>query len=286
MSKLRIHIEKSGIYTTVVGTPNYDYMDYGVPVGGAMDQVSSALANRIIGLSEDTNLFEFTLIGPTLRFEGTAICALSGSEMNARLNDSPLKRFTPFWVQTGDILTLGKSSKGFRAYLAVSAKLSLTQKNFIARRLDKGEIIATSVVKTSLQDGVIESKLDLSNEIELLRGPEFTSLTDNQIEDLQKGSLVIAPTSNRMSYVFQTEILTPPTSFPSSAILPGCVQITPSGQLNVLMRDAQTTGGYPRIGVLTETSINRLAQKRPGETIQFRFLDEKAVTSSEAAERE
>ena len=33
----------------------------------------------------------------------------------------------------------------------------------------------------------------------------------------------------------------------TSATLPGTVQITPSGRLIILLRDGQTTGGYPRI---------------------------------------
>ena len=37
------------------------------------------------------------------------------------------------------------------------------------------------------------------------------------------------------------------------------------------MRDAQTTGGYPRIFQLTEESINLLAQKKQGDAIQFQL---------------
>jgi allophanate hydrolase subunit 2 len=50
-------------------------------------------------------------------------------------------------------------------------------------------------------------------------------------------------------------------------VLPGTVQWTPSGQLIVLMREGQTTGGYPRILQLTEGSINVLAQKNTNQSI-------------------
>jgi allophanate hydrolase subunit 2 len=53
----------------------------------------------------------------------------------------------------------------------------------------------------------------------------------------------------------------------SAPVQPGTVQITPSGNCIVLMRDAQTTGGYARIGQLPEESISQLAQKRAGEEI-------------------
>lgn len=48
----------------------------------------------------------------------------------------------------------------------------------------------------------------------------------------------------------------------TSAVLPGTVQWTPNGHLIILMRDAQTTGGYPRILQLSESAINLLSQKK------------------------
>jgi len=55
----------------------------------------------------------------------------------------------------------------------------------------------------------------------------------------------------------------------TSPVVPGVVQLTPDGQLIVLMRDAQTTGGYPRILVVTETGMNQLAQMGGGKAISF-----------------
>ncbi len=46
----------------------------------------------------------------------------------------------------------------------------------------------------------------------------------------------------------------------------------PSGNLIVLMKDAQTTGGYPRIFQLTEKSIAILAQKRAGDRFNFKLV--------------
>jgi allophanate hydrolase subunit 2 len=50
------------------------------------------------------------------------------------------------------------------------------------------------------------------------------------------------------------------------------VQLTPSGKIIVLMRDAGVTGGYPRILQLTEDSINQLAQKKTGDSISFQLI--------------
>jgi allophanate hydrolase subunit 2 len=59
---------------------------------------------------------------------------------------------------------------------------------------------------------------------------------------------------------------------PTNPVFPGTVQLTPSGKIIVLMRDAGVTGGYPRILQLTEDSINRLAQKKTGDSICFQLI--------------
>jgi len=46
----------------------------------------------------------------------------------------------------------------------------------------------------------------------------------------------------------------------SSAVIPGTIQVPPSGQPIILMGDAQTTGGYPRIGVVIRADLWKLAR--------------------------
>jgi allophanate hydrolase subunit 2 len=51
------------------------------------------------------------------------------------------------------------------------------------------------------------------------------------------------------------------------------VQLTPSGELIVLHRDCQVTGGYPRVLLTNEEGLNQIAQIRQGSTIQFELTD-------------
>ena len=61
------------------------------------------------------------------------------------------------------------------------------------------------------------------------------------------------------------EIWTAPT-------LPGTVQLTPDGTLIILMRDAQVTGGYPRILQLSDNALNLLAQKSTKDVVKFELI--------------
>ncbi len=61
-------------------------------------------------------------------------------------------------------------------------------------------------------------------------------------------------------------------STPSAPVLPGTVQLTPNGDLIIVMRDGQVTGGYPRILQLTEKSQSDLSQFTNGKLINFRII--------------
>jgi allophanate hydrolase subunit 2 len=58
----------------------------------------------------------------------------------------------------------------------------------------------------------------------------------------------------------------------TDGIVPGCIQIPGTGQPIVLMRDAGTVGGYPKVATVVEADLGRLAQTRPGNTVHFKAI--------------
>ena len=57
----------------------------------------------------------------------------------------------------------------------------------------------------------------------------------------------------------------------TTGLMPGCVQVPPDGRPVVIMRDGQTTGGYPRLFHVVDEDIDLLAQAKGGDSIQFAF---------------
>jgi allophanate hydrolase subunit 2 len=51
--------------------------------------------------------------------------------------------------------------------------------------------------------------------------------------------------------------------------VPGSIQVPGEGLPIVLMRDCQTTGGYPKIATVISADLDRLAQVRPGMSLTF-----------------
>ena len=76
-----------------------------------------------------------------------------------------------------------------------------------------------------------------------------------------------------MGYVLNQKIDNDLKSIITSHVLPGTVQLTLGGRLIILMKDAQTTGGYPRVLQLTAKSIDILSQKKTSSIIKFQLIN-------------
>ncbi len=59
----------------------------------------------------------------------------------------------------------------------------------------------------------------------------------------------------------------------SDAIVPGSIQVPGNGQPIVLLADAHTAGGYPKIATVIGADLAWLALQRPGSTVHFDRVD-------------
>lgn len=278
-----LNILKSGFYTTVQDTGRFGFRDKGVPVSGFMDMSTVYKLNMLLENDHDAAVLEMTMTGPTLEFEEDTFIVLGGAEMTVTLNNEPVKNYVILKVKAGDILSYGRLKKGFRAYLAIkngfqSNKIlgsrsyynAITPNGMIK---DKSEIEykKQSVFSPKLTGLKVDSILD-ETILMVGKGPEFNLLSDKQLESLFFKDFTIANENNRMAYQLNETIDSHTISMLTSATLPGTVQFTPSGKLIVLMKDGQTTGGYPRILQLTDRAISILAQKKTGDKISFKLI--------------
>ncbi|WP_340062992.1 biotin-dependent carboxyltransferase family protein [Ascidiimonas aurantiaca] len=274
-----IKVIKSGFYTTVQDKGRYHYRHLGVPTGGVMDRFALDIANKMVQNIPDAAVLEITMTGPKLHFNTSARIAITGAYMSPYLNDIPLFNYEPYEVHPGDHLSFGKLIKGFRTYLAVSGGIE-TQTVLGSRSFAKnitGQLVLKAGdelplgtrqsihgLKTVIDDSYLDSEI-----LTVFPGPEFHKLPDEQKRTLFNMRFTVAKENNRMAYQL-TEVLPPNTfSMITSATLPGTVQLTPSGKLIILMRDGQTTGGYPRILQLSEASVSKLAQKKTGDRLKL-----------------
>ena len=276
----------SGLYTSLQDLGRFGYRDLGVPVSGAMDLQAATNANLLLGNEPQLAVIEFTATGPVLEFEAPATIAICGASFTPKLNGVSIAMNEPVEIPSGGILSFDRPSKGLRAYLAIQggfiSEKILGSNSFYSgvtnqSQLGKGDVIEfnsnTERLLPSLSSELEDVMRFDTTEIKVMKGPEFNLLPHTIQSFLSNGSFTVAPNSSRMAYFLNYSKTISAEEIITAPVQPGTVQLTPSGKIIVLMRDAQTTGGYARILQLTESAINILAQKRAGMPIYFKIID-------------
>lgn len=108
--------------------------------------------------------------------------------------------------------------------------------------------------------------------IRMLPGLEYDQFEADAQQALWQADWTVTPNSNRMGFRLEGPALARRPGAPellSHGVVPGVMQVPPGGQPIVLMADAQTTGGYPKIGVIIEADLWRLAQAPLGAAVRF-----------------
>ncbi|MFK8037145.1 MAG: biotin-dependent carboxyltransferase family protein [Crocinitomicaceae bacterium] len=277
-----IEILESGLYSSIQDLGRIGYRKYGVPVSGAMDQYSAKLSNRILNNSENAPVLEITLIGPILKFNEACQIAISGAEFMPSVNNQIVENNTVLSILKGDVLKFGPVKKGMRTYLAIlggfeseslMGSASYYPNITKCRFLKKGGqlFFKTGIPKLSKVNNGSNWNHSIFNikEIEVFKGPEFEHLSSEMKENILNQELKVSSQSNRMGYRLTHSMNLTAKEIITSPVMPGTVQLTPSGQLIILGRDAQTTGGYARVLQLTKVAQDHLSQIQFGKMIGF-----------------
>jgi allophanate hydrolase subunit 2 len=187
----------------------------------------------------------------------------------------------PVFCREGQILRIGAFQKGAILYLGISGgfyqkKIANSASPLVAgshSRLRPGTMLLGQERKTAprLYSHISTPEISMDVALSAMEGPEYSWLSDQHKEHLFDQTFTVSTRADRMGFLLSGMSIYRSTKqeMRTSAVMPGVVQCLPDGQLLVLMRDCQTTGGYPRILVLDELSLNQLAQRAPGNLVKF-----------------
>ena len=276
-----IKVIQTGLFTTIQDGGRHGYRNIGIPTSGFMDQENACAANIIVDNDREESLFEITLTGPTLIFNGNYVISLTGGDFNPLINELPVKMYQPINVKLGDTLKINNTKNGARCYLAISGGIDVKSifgsKSFFSNisesyYLRKGDEIKISNNYNSKILKKNKFKFKLKKSMDVFKGPEFDLLSIKVKKMLFKNEFTIR-TNSRMGYNLEEKVQIGIKSIISSPVMPGTVQLTPSGKMIILHRDCQTTGGYPRILQLNKSSLNHLSQIKSNEKIKFSLIN-------------
>jgi len=236
-----------------------------------MDKTSGELANMLVGNDSNNKLIEATMVGPKLEFNKDITIAITGANMSPMVNGNPVNNNGALSIKQGSILSFGKLINGYRTYIAVSGSLTNSD-NLVFKNGDEIGVEKINIKSTSPPNSKVGRVLKPTTVLDVFIAPEFDLLTEASKKEIFNTKFTIHTDSNRMGYRTNGEKLNliNDNSILTSSVQPGTVQLPPNGQPIILMRDCQTTGGYPRVLQLSESAINNIAQLKPGDKFSFK----------------
>jgi len=264
-------------------------LKFALPPSGAMDETSLRLANLLVKNHENAAVLETTAMGLTAKVLDQALIAVTGADLGLEVNGDSAPMWTVLKLESDDVLRFTNKRKGLRAYLAIAGGIdapiilgsrSVYLRGGIGMALKKGDLIRslplenqTPHVGRSLTDE-FQPALDLTEPIRVLLGPQFDYFTRKGQKTFTESEYYISPISDRQGCRTEgpsierargPDIITDPIPL-------GSIQVPGNGLPIILLKDAQVTGGYAKIGLVARVDLDRVGQLSPGDKISFELI--------------
>jgi antagonist of KipI len=276
-----IEVLQPGI-TTIQDLGRIGFESIGVPRSGAFDPFLAKVANQLVGNSHNVPLLEFALVGPSLRFHKACSLAFLGFSVQYNVNGKSVPEFKVFRVEAGEELYF-KGMSGWFGYLAISGGIriekilgsaSTNAAAGIFERLKSGDQLQ-SIEMNRQSFGIKKQSLPLpeNNVLHILEAAHTHLFHEQSKMLISANEYKVTLQSDRMGARLQGAAIEVPEIKRSVPTLPGVIQIARSGQPIILGPEGPITGGYPQIGIISETSWTTLAAIQPGKSLRFQWIN-------------
>jgi allophanate hydrolase subunit 2 len=262
-----------GLWTTAQDLGRTGFREWGVPVGGAFDRRSLALANALAGNHPDAPGLELTFHGGVFEARRDLGLALAGADMQAAIVDPqggrcPVESPASFSLKKAERLILGRAASGARAYLAVAGGLGVRASEDPIRAGDVLPAPAGWLHPRKPRPIDPREANRASGPFRCLAGPDASSLVDAEAfwgRIFRVGSKV-----NRMGLRLEGDpvVVAAEAERLSAPVTPGAIQAT-GGGLIVLGVACGTMGGYPHVAQVITADLDRLGHLKPGDVLRF-----------------
>lgn len=286
----QLTVLRKGSLATIQDMGRFHVRHLGVTQGGAMDWTAMYWANHLLGNALNAPVIEIMFGGLRLQANDDVCLALCGADLNAQIDDSPIKPWQSFILKKGQVLSFSQPKSGLRAYLAAPNGFITPQLMGSFSTVSREQIGGLHNNGSALQDN--DTLQWQGNNPQPKQVPEnFIANYDQRLKlDVILGAQVAHFSGESLFAAFNQEwtldtradrmgirLLGPAlsckkSSMASEGVPLGGIQVPSDGQPIVLMNDRQTIGGYPRLGALTPLAITRLAQRMPGAKLQLKVI--------------
>ena len=230
----------------------------------------------------------------------TDVCvAVTGADLQPKVNKQPLKMWCSLVLKKGDILSFSGPRSGCRAYIAFGGGiitplvLGSQSTNLFSgfggiegRPLKRGDYLSidSPQAKLSLAGRLLESqwipKYSSRWTLRVLWGPQDNDFTSKGKQTLTHTLYTASPQSDRTGIRLEgTEIQRKKNtaeSIISEGLISGSIQVPGDGKPIIILGET-VSGGYRKIAAVITADLHLLGQIKPGDEVQFA-----AVTLEEA----
>ena len=298
-----LKVKAPGLATTVqdLGRPGYYHL--GIPLSGAMDQLSLIAANLLVGNEAGAAALEAVFMGPELEFTEAATVAVCGADLPPKLDGEPQPTWTSFAVKAGQTLSFDYLKKGARAYIAVSGGIDVPVRlgsrstyalgglgGHEGRPLKAGDTLELGQGKPAAPGRTIPEKLRrgpaAAAELRVLPGLYWHRITEAAGKQFFADTWKVANEADRIGYRFKggkpLDFVprqqpfgagSDPSNIVDACYPYGSIQVPGGTEPIVLHRDAVSGGGYMMVGTVISADMDLIGQLQPNTPVRFVEVD-------------
>ena len=295
-------VKSPGARTLVQDTGFRNGRSQGVPACGVLDRAALWLVNALLGNAPGTEALEVALSSPVLvATDGPVRVAISGTLCGTVQRPDGSSRPVGGWTATtlapGDALHLQPPARfavgligiagGLDLPLCLDSRSTCLAAGFggvMGRGLQAGDLLRAREPAGPLPDHDLCVTADIetaTGPIRVVAGPQHEWLDSDGAAAFFGSPYTVTPQLDRMGMRLDGQKLSflpgKTADIVSDGAAPGAIQVPGSGQPIILLADAQTTGGYPKVATVIRSDLPRLSACVPGDHLTFR-----AVTIAQA----
>lgn len=285
-----LRVISGGPLSTIQDQGRFGFSRFGISVSGAADAHALTLGNLLVGNAASAAAIEVTFGGAVFEFTSDAVFALTGADLSPELNGAPVSTNQTIAAIPGDRLSMPSPRSGLRAYLCVaggfdvpltmgsrSTYLAASVGGHMGRSLKEGDEVPVGALARMVHAGrrapeSIVPRYGPEISVRVVPGPQEERFTASGLETFYSSVYTSTDKSDRQGVRLEGPAIEAHGGrydIVSDAVVTGAIQVPGDARPIVLLADRQTTGGYPKIGVVATVDIPLLAQAAPGTKIKF-----------------
>nr|WP_283093233.1 biotin-dependent carboxyltransferase family protein [Acetobacter okinawensis] len=287
---------ETGMLNSVQDAGRLGYRHLGVSTSGVMDRLALQCGNMLLNNPAEAACIEIQTFPFSVRFGSQTGFSVTGGHASITLDGKPVLPWFALCARQGDVLRIERPVAGARMYLCIAGGLDVpvvlasrsTQLRggfggWQGRPLQQGDELPLCNPYCVDEVGLVppaqalalraEDRDDKTVVLRVIPATDYMLFTGSSLKEFGSIGWQITAQSDRVGYRLKGGALRmmEPVELRSYGVVPGIIQVPPSGEPIIQMADANTAGGYPRIATVIEADLWRLAQARIGSFVRLQL---------------